>query len=348
MTAAPFPDNEEQRKKALDEYQVLDTAAEAAFEDIVRLASALFKTPTALVSLVDSDRQWFKARVGFDASQTPRNQSFCAHALLKPGEVLVVPDASKDPRFANNPLVTGDPNIRFYAGAPLVTATGEALGTLCVIDRQPRRLLPEQEAVLRALSRQVMAQFEMRRSIGMLEAAVAGSGKPAGKPKAPARDEDKGPAGIDPVTGLKSRRAIELALEQEVARAGSASLSLLLLDVDFFGAYQEEHGAADADEVLRLVAGILRGTLRPFDILGRFIGERFAAILPVTDEPMALVLAERCRRAVQRSVWPHRPISATLGIATLKAGQDGAGLLEAAHRALYRAQSDGRNRTYKD
>ncbi len=172
MPKAPLPPNEEQRLAALREYQILDTAPETAFDEIVRLAAYICGTPISLVTLIDEHRQWFKAKFGIEGiEETPRDVAFCAHAILSPKEPLVVPDATQDPRFADNPFVTQEPHIRFYAGVPLVTPEGQALGTLCVVDYQPRQLSPEQLEQLKALAHQVVAQLELRRTLRELAKA---------------------------------------------------------------------------------------------------------------------------------------------------------------------------------
>jgi len=155
---------------ALQEYRILDTAAEQAYDDIVALAAYLCDVPIALITLVDESRQWFKSRLGLNEKETPRDVAFCAHAILQT-KPLIVRDALKDRRFSDNALVTGSPHIRLYAGFPLVNPDGFALGTLCVIDRKPRRLSAEQKTAMQALARQVMALLELRRvSAQMAEA----------------------------------------------------------------------------------------------------------------------------------------------------------------------------------
>jgi signal transduction histidine kinase len=159
---APVPDNETDRLAALHALDILDSGPEQDFDDIVALASNVCATPMSLVSLLDADRQWFKARVGTDLTESSRELSFCSHAILG-GDLLVVPDATRDARFADNPMVTAAGGIRFYAGAPLITTDGQALGALCVVDQEPRNLNVEQLQALRALARQVIAQMELRR-----------------------------------------------------------------------------------------------------------------------------------------------------------------------------------------
>ncbi len=159
------------RLAALESYAILDSDPESAFDDLVALAARICDAPMAAISLVESDRQWFKARVGLAVPETPRDVAFCAHAILGHG-LMVVPDARRDSRFASNPLVTGEPGIRFYAGAPLQAPSGHALGTLCILDRVPRELSPDQAAALETLSREVVSRLELRRTSAGLERAL--------------------------------------------------------------------------------------------------------------------------------------------------------------------------------
>jgi len=168
---APLPNNETERLCALKEYHILDTETEQSYDDITTLAAHICEVPIAMISLVDEVRQWFKSKLELAQRQTPREVAFCAHAILQRGP-FIVKDTLKDPRFVDNALVTGEPHIRFYAGIPLINPEGLALGTLCVVDHQPRRLSPAQQKALEALSRQVMALLELRRVSSHLAEAL--------------------------------------------------------------------------------------------------------------------------------------------------------------------------------
>lgn len=170
---SPFPlmPNEAQRLNALNSYHVLDTAKEKDFDDLTTLASVICQTPIALVSLVDKERQWFKSHKGLPVAETPKEFSFCAHAIASPEPIMIIDDATKDPRFDNNPLVTGDPHIVFYAGVPLINKEGFELGSLCVIDTETRQLSAAQIAALKIVAGQVMEKLELRRKVDELEEA---------------------------------------------------------------------------------------------------------------------------------------------------------------------------------
>ena len=167
----PNPENESERLNTLRGYGILDTHPEDRFDDLTRLAAIICGTPSSVISLVDEDRQWFKSKIGFDACQTPREDAICAHAIMTP-DVFVVRDTTKDPRFANNPMVLGEPHLRFYAGAPLEAPNGHRLGALCVLDRVPRQLSPDQLESLRILSRQVMSQVVLGKNLQELRIAL--------------------------------------------------------------------------------------------------------------------------------------------------------------------------------
>jgi GAF domain-containing protein len=172
MNGAPtLQKDDASRVAAVEKYAILDTDPEQTFDDLTHLASFICKTPMAMVSIVDEKRQWFKSRVGVTNSETPRDIAFCSRAIQQ-SDLFIVPDALADDRFRNNPLVVSEPHIRFYAGAPLINEDGYALGTLCVVDCLPRELEPEQKDALKALSRLVLAQLELRRNLVSLKEAL--------------------------------------------------------------------------------------------------------------------------------------------------------------------------------
>ena len=330
--------NEPARIAALQNLAILDTLPEQSFDDITLLAAHVCEAPIALISLVDTARQWFKSHHGLDATQTPRGVAFCAHAILQPEEIFVIQDATQDVRFADNPLVTGDPSIRFYAGAPLVMPDGYALGTLCVIDRQPRDISSAQKAALAALGRQVVAQLLLREALKELDLHR----RALELDRARLAEESV----TDALTGLKNRRGFVRSLEFEVSRAGrhAQPIALLLLDVDAFKSFNDAFGHPEGDDALRDVAQILRSSVRDYDIVARPGGEEFAVIAPNTDEVAAVLLAERFRHAIESAQWPKRAITVSVGITCSRDQVTADRLIDVADKALYRAKAAGRNR----
>jgi GGDEF domain-containing protein len=261
MQPPSIPPNERERLRALRFYEILDTQPEASYDDFVHLAAQIMGTPMAMVSLVDEARQWFKARLGIEASEAPREHSFCGHAILG-RDALVVPDARKDDRFHDNPLVSGDPNIRFYAGCPLVDNGGNALGALCVIDSKPRHASAEQVEALSKLARMVTVGLELRRALRRM----------------------KSMASLDPLTSIDNRARFVAVLDR-IALEGTP-FSLLYIDLDGFKAVNDIFGHQRGDEALRAVAASLETSVREgIDEVARLGGDEFAVLLPDATRP---------------------------------------------------------------
>ncbi len=318
--AFPLPADEPERLRDLERQELHSAAGDRHFERIVELASEIFQTPIALISLVEGDRQWFLARRGLEVDSTPREMAFCAHTIAG-DEVLVVPDALDDERFRTNPLVSGEPRIRFYAGAPLRSADGHNLGTLCVIDREPRRLDERQRHQLRLLAQLVMREIELRRSSRQC-----------------------------PVTGLANRAAFFTvgALETERARREGHPLSLLCVDIDNFRQINNRWGHPAGDRVLLEFGALCRRVLREQDFIARLGDEEFALLLVGLDAGEAMERAEVLQGAVHAMEGPfshsdyHLRISG--GVSSLGHGDTGfVDLVHRAERALELAKSNGRN-----
>lgn len=323
---AAMPHNEAERLRVLADYGALDAGTAQAFDDLATLAAAICHVPMAFVTLVGQHYQTFEAREGLETDDLPRDISFCAHAILAPDTLLEVPDTTLDARFAANPLVTGPPWIRFYAGAPLVMPGGVALGTICVVDQQPRHLTHIERRALKSLARQAVAQLELRQAVTDLE--MQGN--------------------TDGLTGIGNRRAFDRSLRELWRRhaADQAPLALLMADLDHFKRINDEFGHPAGDAVLVQTARLLRESVRHSDVVARFGGEEFAMLLPGADLQAAMQVAEKVRRAFQEASWPHRGVTASIGVAASAplAEDDPATLLARADRALYDAKQAGRNR----
>lgn len=313
--------HEQERLDALERYDLLDTPQEEAFDRITRLVRHVFDVPMSTVTFIDGHRQWFKSRQGLAACEGDRGPALCAAAIAQ-NEPLVIPDTLADPRFATNPLVTGAPHIRFYAGVQLCTPDGQNIGTLCAIDTRPRELSGGQVAALSDLARIVMSELELR----LL-------------------------ATTDSLTGALTRRGFREEADRAVALAlrHRHDLSVLMFDLDHFKTVNDTHGHATGDVVLQDTIRTCSELLRRSDLVGRIGGEEFAILLPQTELAAAVEVAEKLRSAVarQRLHAPTGPfaITASFGATGLdRTVADIDGLLRRADGALYDAKAGGRNR----
>ena len=346
------PDNEAQRLEVLQRYAVLDTAEEAAFDDLVKIAAGICGAPTATVSLIDADRQWFKARHNLELTETSRDTSFCGHAILDPGNVMVVPDATADERFYDNPLVTNEEGIRFYAGAPLLSSEGYAVGTLCVFGSEPQRLEEFQVFALHALSRQVAQLLELRRISKALNLQLQDrqwyeQQLHDYQDKLEIQNADLAEqTRTDPLTDLPNRRAFAAALEaaMEKSLASGQKLSVAVLDIDHFKMINDLHGHAEGDQVLVALASMLKAQFSGRGMAARYGGEEFVMLLPDSTAEEARLQCEFVRQAV--SVLPiGLPISVSIGVAELRRhGDTTDDLFKRADEALYAAKRGGRDR----
>ncbi|MFO1249405.1 MAG: sensor domain-containing diguanylate cyclase [Alphaproteobacteria bacterium] len=311
---------EAMRLDALERQQITDTPEDENFDRVVRLACAATQTPIGLISLIDSERQWFKARIGMEPNQTPREHAFCAHAI-RDDEVMVVEDATKDPRFASNPLVTCEDGIRFYAGAPLKTREGFNLGTLCVIDKTPRTITQRDKNLLADMAGIVVNEMELRRRVG-----------------------------TDALTGLYTRRFLDELAARELARARRefTPLTAAFIDADHFKSINDTYGHPAGDAVLRSLGPAIRPALRASDLLARHGGEELVLLLPGTTLEQSAPVLERVREqvsAMEIGALRGRKVTVSIGAAELTPEdvtiED---LLARADQALYRAKQTGRNR----
>ena len=309
------------RLAALRRYEIVDTAEEAPFQRVVELVQTILGVPAAAVTLIDGERQWYKAARGISAKSIPRDVSLCNDTITQLGPMAVT-DALIDGRFADNPMVTGAPHVRSYLGVPLTTPDGYNIGTLCAIDTEPRPFDAREGEILKKLAEIVVEQFELRQI-----------------------------AKQDAMTGALTRRGFFAELDKEFLRAAryERPSALLVIDVDHFRAINDRYGHPAGDAVLVSIANAAMATMRKSDIFGRIGGEEFGLLLPETDAEEAREAAERIRRIVEQTIveTPAAEIKATIsiGIAPLPAPGEGADVWFAeADIALYEAKQFGRNR----
>ena len=310
------------RLAALRRYEVLDTPREAPFDRITGLVQAVLNVPIATVSLIDSDRQWYKACLGMDSVDLPRELSFCTHTIQS-RDLLIVPDTLLDPRFAQNPMVTGEPFIRSYIGAPLASPDGYNLGSLCALDMRARDFEPTQLEVLKRFAALVVDEMELRRI-----------------------------AQVDSLTEAATRRGFLLEMEKAIAafKRDGTNATLLLLDLDHFKNINDSFGHPFGDVVLRDVSQAIRGLLRQGDLLGRLGGEEFGVLLGQCDLKRGAAVADVLREKVQHLSFKQEPsvtVTASFGVCSLESERLATELwLARADEALYNAKRAGRNRCF--
>jgi diguanylate cyclase (GGDEF)-like protein len=339
---APLPPDETARVEALRATQLLDSEPDELFDRIVRIVCTTLNVPVSLVSLVDSDRQWFKARCGLEARETPRNVSFCAWAVLE-DEPFVVEDATQDPRFADNPLVTSAPFMRFYAGVPLRSG-GQRIGSLCAIDYTPRTLAPQDLLVLKQLARMVEDLIELRSAaLGAVQSLNDWGGRPLLDSGTGARLRQQFLR--DPLTGLPNRLVVEDAVARHAARAPEGARALLaVVDVDNLAAVNEAGSHAHGDAMLVAMARRLRHLAGPGDLAARIGGSTFLVWLQ-SDTDDCAGRAQALHGALNRPVQVAGQVihgSVTMGHSRFGPdGRDAETLLVRAEAALRHAKSQG-------
>jgi diguanylate cyclase (GGDEF)-like protein len=316
-------DRESARLAELDRYDILDTPPEEPFDRLTRLAQKVLGVPIAAVSFIDAHRQWCKAGPGLAGTEVPRHMTFC-RLVVADCQPLIVRDATKDPRFAANPFVVGDPGVRSYAGVPLRSKTGYSIGSFCVVDLKPREFRATDLEVLSDLAEMAMAELELRyQSVS------------------------------DGLTGVLSRRAFHERANRAIAlaRRHRRPIACIIADLDHFKAINDAHGHAGGDVVLAETARACGALLRDTDIMGRIGGEEFAIVLPETGIQGGMDTAERLRAKIDRlrltigDIAVH--VTASFGVAALKAtAADIDALLRLADRALYQAKASGRNQCF--
>lgn len=339
MIVPPKPLNEPERLKVLKNLKILDTPVEERFERIARIVCSSLEVPIAAISLIDNDRQWFKSIRGLEISETPREVAFCAHTILQDA-LLVVQDALLDPRFARNPLVTGDPKIRFYAGVPLNIGDGVHIGTLCAIDTEPREIDEAALAVLKDLTGITESEVE---SMALTEAHR--------ELIAELREAERA-ALIDPLSKLWNRAGGDslLGREWKAAQRKGAPISLALLDIDRFKNINDNYGHDVGDRVIRSVGRTVLSALRPYDIVCRWGGEEFLLIFPGCESENLRYALGRVLQAIRTApiATPKGPLQVTAsagGCAVLPShDKTPAPFLKLADEALYEAKNAGRDR----
>lgn len=340
------PADEGARQRDLEQLHILDTPADPQIDALLRIAQRLFGTRTVLVTLIDGDRQWFKARRGVALAETPRKVSFCGHAIHSEA-IMEVQDALQDPRFCDNPLVQGEPFIRFYAGIPLHGPAGYKIGTFCLIDPSPRQLTEEQRQSMRDFARLIDDVFNMQLQQGNLQKNLQGLQREL--------SDARRRALLDPLTQLWNREGLQQMLPGHVRRARRDQLMVgfIYADMDHFKRVNDDLGHGVGDQVLVEAGQRLSGAIRPQDLAIRLGGEELGVLALVSNHDQLAVIAERIREAIRSDpiVADEHRLDLTISLGTSLMQPDevdqGAELIDLADQALYAAKQAGRDRVMR-
>lgn len=336
VRSASIPIDEDRRIDSLNRLSLLDTPAEERFDRVARLAARVFDVPMVTIGLVDSRREWFKSSIGMAHEQISRRASFASHIVAEE-ESIIVPDARRDDRFASNPLVTGEPYVRFFAGHPLRTRDGSTVGALTLYDMKPRELSEKDVATLRDLAAIIDGELATSRMTPALRELVT-------------QNKRSAETRIDALTRLWNRAAMLEVVDREIlyAREVERPVSMLLIDVDRLKAVNDRLGPQKGDEVLVEIARRMRASLRPYDSIGRYGGEEFLVLLPDADLEAAWSAAERIRSDLATGqIVPGVEVTVTVGVASGSGPATHSGdLVRQAERALFTGKNHGGNRAH--
>lgn len=354
-TPLPPIADEARRQAALDAYAVVDTVPEQAYDDIVRLAVTLCDVPAAAISLIDHERQWFKAQIGLNTRETPRAEAICDQAIRQPDRMLVIDDLTQSGLQESSLRIDGDP-ARFYAGVPLLSPDGQPLGTVCVLDSRPRTLTPSQREGLEVLARQTQHLLELRRyameqrRLLSEREAFAQRLEDAHADLQRRNDLLQHSATHDALTGLLNRAALAQLRDNTDAmkQLQQSPYTLMLLDVDHFKDVNDRHGHLLGDRALRAVADAVAVSIRERDVAVRYGGEEFLILLPDTRLASAVQVAERIRQRIAQAPLPFT-LTVSIGLAAGEPTRDWSEqVFDRADQALYKAKATGRNRVVVD
>jgi len=338
MEAPLIPGNEADRMHALKALHLLDTPMQENFERITRITQAIFNVPIVSFTLIDSDRQWFKSVQGLDICETSREVSFCGH-VINQAALFIINDATKDPRFADNPLVTGEPFIRFYAGYPVHSADGFKIGSLCIIDTKPHDFTKAQLAPLKDMAAMLEAELKAldarKQQVETVEEL----------------ERAKRQALVDGLTRLWNRSGIENIVRKQmhIAKESKENFAVALVDIDNFKAVNDTYGHNAGDAILRNVAKRLLRGYRATDSVGRWGGEEFLVVLNSADQENFFNAAERARNIISETPIIFENLEITITVTTGLTSFDWTrpceiiDLISEADQALYMGKHTGKN-----